>query len=116
MKGQAPRLDDQAFESAATFLDYFLKQWEQFEDVPLGVLAHSTHVRGDGVFEHGVEKPRATVTLASRIPEEDCRRLNLGYLDPDTIDLDAWREREDDEVLFVEKAGEKLYRTRSESA
>ena len=27
--------------------DYFLKQWDKFKHMPWGVLAHSTHVRGD---------------------------------------------------------------------
>ena len=30
--------------------DYFLKQWDKFKDVPWGVLAHSTHVRGLGTY------------------------------------------------------------------
>lgn len=95
-------------------LPYFLEQWDRFRHVPLGVLAHSTHVRGDGAFVNGVEKPRARVTLASRIPPEDCERLNLGYLDPNTIDPDAWQGREDEGVLFVPKAGETLYRVRGD--
>ena len=28
--------------------DYFLAQWKQFKKIPLGVVAHSTHVRGAG--------------------------------------------------------------------
>lgn len=92
-------------------LDYFLAQWDRFRDFPLGVLAHSTHVRGDGTFEDGVEKPRANVTLASRISPADCERLNLGYLDPGEIDPYEWRGREDEGVLYVPKAGETLYRT-----
>ncbi|MBN1565069.1 MAG: DUF2088 domain-containing protein, partial [Anaerolineae bacterium] len=50
--------------------DYFLKQWEKFGDVPLGVLAHSTHLKGSGTFENGIETPRITVTLASKISPE----------------------------------------------
>ena len=39
--------------------DYFLKQWDRFKDEPWGVLAHSTHVRGIGTYEDGVEqRPR----------------------------------------------------------
>jgi len=41
--------------------DYFLKQWDKFKDYPWGVLAHSTHVRGIGRFENGVEKCKETV-------------------------------------------------------
>lgn len=91
-------------------LPYFLKQWEQFKHVPLGVLAHSTHVRGDGRFQNGVEYPRAKVTLATRLPQADCEQLALGYLGPDEIDLAEWENREDEGVLYVQKAGEMLYR------
>lgn len=92
--------------------DYFLKQWERFEHVPTGVLAHSTHLKGGGTFEDNVEKPRIDVTLSTGISEADCRRLNLGYLDPATVDRSAWEGREDEGVLVVPKAGEMLYRLR----
>jgi len=90
--------------------DYFLKQWERFKDYPWGVLAHSTHLRGIGTFENGIEKPRIQVTLATGIPEERCRRVNLGYLDLATIDMAKWEGREDERILVVPKAGEMLYR------
>lgn len=90
--------------------DYFLKQWDRFGDVPLGVLAHSTHLKGVGTFEDGVEQPRIRVTLATRIPPEDCAQLNLGYADPAQIDVAAWQNREDEGILYVPKAGEYLYR------
>jgi nickel-dependent lactate racemase len=92
--------------------DYFLKQWERFKDYPWGVLAHSTHLRGIGTFENGVEEPRIQVTLAAGIPEERCQRVNLGYLDPATIDMAEWEGREDEGVLVVHKAGEMLYKIR----
>jgi len=90
--------------------DYFLKQWDQFKHYPWGVLAHSTHVRGIGVFEDGVERCRARVTLASRIPAETCRRINLGYRDPKTVRPEDFANREDEGVLLVPKAGEMLFR------
>jgi hypothetical protein len=94
--------------------DYFLKQWDRFRDFPGGVLAHSTHLRGIGTYDSvtGVESPRINVTLATRIPEERCRRLNLGYLNPDDINLNDWRDREADGILLVPKAGEMLYRVK----
>lgn len=95
-------------------LPYFLKQWDKFKHIPLGVLAHSTHVRGDGAFENRVEYPRANVTLATRLPPEDCARLALGYLNPDTVDAAAWQNREDEGILYVPKAGEMLYRSRND--
>jgi nickel-dependent lactate racemase len=90
--------------------DYFLKQWDRFKDYPWGVLAHSTHLRGIGMYENGVEQPRIQVTLATRIPAERCKRVNLGYMDPDSVNPDDWRGREDDGVVLIPKAGEMLYR------
>jgi len=90
--------------------DYFVKQWDRFKDHPWGVLAHSTHLRGIGTYENGIEEPRIRVTLATRIPRERCERVNLGYLDPDTINMDDWRAREAEGILLVPKAGEMLYR------
>ena len=78
------------------------------------MLAHSTHVRGSGTFEDGVEKPRVQVTLASQIPEEVCKEINLGYRDPATIDVESFANREDEGVLLVRKAGEHLYRLEGE--
>ena len=91
-------------------LDYFLADWPRFKDIPLGVLAHSTHFRGSGAMVNGVEKPNVRVTLASKIPEEDCARLNLGYLDPAKVDVEKWQGQEDKGLLYVPKAGEILYR------
>ncbi len=95
--------------------DYFLKQWDRFKDYPWGVLAHSTHLRGIGTFEDGVERPRIRVTLATGIPEERCRRVNLGYLDPSTIDVAEWEGHGDEGILVVPKAGEMLYRLKRET-
>ena len=89
--------------------DYFLKQWDKFKNVPWGVLAHSTHVRGIGTYENGVERCRAQVTLATQIPPEKCRRINLGYLDPASIRKEEFANREEEGILFVPKAGEMLF-------
>lgn len=90
--------------------DYFTNQWDKFKDYPWGVLAHSTHVRGGGSFENGIETPRVQVTLASGISPEVCQRINLGYCDPATIDVESFANREEEGVLLVRKAGEYLYR------
>jgi nickel-dependent lactate racemase len=89
--------------------DYYLKQWDRFKHYPWGVLAHSTHVRGIGQFEAGVEKCRIRVTLATGIPEALCRKINLGYRDPKSIHTGDYENREAEGVLFVRKAGEMLY-------
>lgn len=92
--------------------DYFLKRMDRFRGIPGGVLAHSTHVRGLGTFENGVETPRINVVLATSIPEAECRAVNLGYMDPDAVNPDDYKNREDEGTLFVEHAGEILHRLR----
>jgi len=93
--------------------DYFLKQWDNFKSYPWGVLAHSTHVRGLGTFENGVERCRAKVTLASAIPEAVCKKINLGYRDPASIRPEDYANREDEGVLLVPKAGEMLFQLKN---
>ena len=90
--------------------DYFVKQWDRFKSYPGGILAHSTHVKGLGTFDAScaLETPRVQVTLATGIPKERCDRINLGYLDPATVDPAAWAGRSD--WLVVPRAGEMLYR------
>ena len=94
--------------------DYFLGQWDRFKQQPWGDLAHSTHLRGQGTWDpqHG-ERNRVTVTLATGIPEDVVRAVNLNYLDPATVDVAAY---EADPDTFVEPhAGEVLYRLRAGS-
>jgi len=91
-------------------LPYFLGQWDRFKDYPWGVLAHSTHVRGIGSYEAGAERPRIRVILATGIPEDVCRQVNLGYRDPAGIDVADWAGREAEGRLYVPKAGEMLYK------
>ena len=92
--------------------DYFAKQMDRFGHIPGGVMAHSTHVKGIGTYENGVEKPRVNVVLATGIPEEICRKINLGYRNPTTIEVEEWKDHEDEGILYVPKAGEMLYRLR----
>jgi nickel-dependent lactate racemase len=94
--------------------DYFTLQEERFRSVPGTIKAHSTHVKGGGTYDPatGEERPRIQVTLATSIPEERCRRINLGYLDPASIRIEDWEDRESEGVLVVREAGEQLYRLR----
>ena len=95
-------------------LEYFLKQWDRFEHIPLRVLAHSTHVQGDGKWDGGVETPRIRITLSSQISKEDCEGLGLGYFDPVAINVADWQNREEDGILFVPEAGEILHKLHTE--
>ena len=53
--------------------------------------------------------PRAEVTLATKIPEEKCRRINLGYRKVESVRLEDYAGREDEGILLVPKAGEMLF-------
>ena len=100
------------FEIGYHILPYYLANWERYRHIPLGVLAHSTHLRGSGHMEGAIELPNVKVTLASRISPADCARLNLGYLDPAGIDIAEWQNREEEGILYVPRAGEILYRVK----
>jgi nickel-dependent lactate racemase len=92
--------------------DYFVKQWDRFSHIHWGVLAHSTHLRGAGTYdaETGEERLRVQVTLATSIPEDVCRAVNLGYLDPASVDPGELAA--DPDTLVVPRAGEMLFRLR----
>ena len=92
----------------------------QAQNLTLPQVGEITKIRTDHLraldLATGAEKPRIQVSLATRIPEERCRRINLGYIDPDTIKMDEWRNREQEGVLLVPRAGETLYRLKQKGA
>jgi nickel-dependent lactate racemase len=90
--------------------EYLLAHPDRLKDIPRGVLAHLTHVRGTGTYAGGVERPDVNLVLATGIPESVCRRINVGYLDPRGIRLEDYQGRENEGVLFVDHAGEILHR------
>ena len=93
--------------------DYFLKRMDKFAGIPRGVIAHSTHLKGIGTFNNGVEKPRINVVLATGISRERCRKVNLGYMDPKQIDIANYENKEEKGILLVHHAGEVLHRLSS---
>jgi nickel-dependent lactate racemase len=94
--------------------DYILAHFDELAEVPLGVLAHSTHVHGQGTYDPvaRTERARVRVTLASGLGPAACAAINLAYADPATIDLDALAA--DPDTLVVPDAGEQLYRLSGE--
>jgi nickel-dependent lactate racemase len=98
--------------------DYFMKQWNKFKDFPGGVLAHSTHVKGLGQYDPatGIETPRIRVTLATRIPEERCKKINLGYIELAEVKIEEWQGREAEGIKVVPRAGETLFRLKKSAA
>ena len=89
--------------------DYFLKQWDTYKDFNTNVLAQSCNVSGIGTYENGIEKPRINVILATQLSEEYCKKINFGYRNPDSINTEEWKNREDEGILYVPNAGEILY-------
>jgi len=96
-------------------LEYFTRQWDRFSSEPKLILAHSTNVRGIGSWHDGIEAPRITVSLATSIPEDVCRSVNLGYRDYRSIDPAAWKAKQTGEMMVVENAGQYLYRLKNDS-
>nr|WP_307874652.1 lactate racemase domain-containing protein [Frankia nepalensis] len=91
--------------------DYFVKQWDRYRHVPRGVLAHSTHLRGAGTYDELVgERCRVRVTLATGIPEDVVRAVNLDYVNPAAVDVTA--AHADPATFVVPDAGEILFRLR----
>jgi len=89
--------------------DYFLSDMARFADAPRSIMAVATLIKGAGVFENGQERPRIRVSVASQIPAALCELVDLGYCDPADIDLNEWKNREEEGIFCVEKAGETLY-------
>jgi nickel-dependent lactate racemase len=90
--------------------DYFVGRLEKFAGIPRAVIAHSTHVKGIGTYINGIEKPRIDVVLATGISKQRCEKVNLGYMNPDSIDISDYENREDEGILVVHHAGEILHR------
>ena len=70
--------------------------------------AHLINVCGPGVFDQktGKEKLHFKIILATGIPEEECRRIGLGYRDPATIKKSDFTGPE---KLWIEEGGKYLY-------
>jgi len=90
--------------------DYFVGRLDKFAGIPRAVIAHSTHVKGIGTYINGVEKPRINVVLATGISKKRCEKVNLGYMNPEDIDMPDYEDKEDEGILVVRHAGETLYR------
>ncbi len=91
------------------YLNAHLDRYAGLNRVAVG---HGVHVVGEGTYRNGVERMRIKTTLATGIPEDVCRRVGLNYLDPASIDIAEWENRENEGILVVHDSGEQLYRVR----
>jgi nickel-dependent lactate racemase len=74
----------------------------------LCVAAHLAHVAFAGRTDaEGKIQTRFKITLASRVDEENCRRVNLNFMDYQSFRLDDYEN--DADTLIVERAGRDLY-------
>ncbi len=119
----APHIDEISYTHGKTLdqigyhvRDYYLAHMPELAGTSRGVMAHGTHCKGAGTYVDGTEKSRITVILATGVPKERCERLNLGYMDPATLDIESLKGREDEGILVVPRAGEMLHRLKSERA
>ena len=83
-------------------------EWSDELRANLCVAAHLAHVSyGSTIDDAGRVIPRYRITLASAVPEDACRRVNLGYLDYRTFDRASYAT--DPDTFIVENAGRDLY-------
>jgi nickel-dependent lactate racemase len=87
---------------------WFERYRERYADISGTVLAHLALARCEGSFEGGTFRHRIAVTLASGIDEASCHGVNLRYADHRAIDIG--KERERDDTLVIENAGDILYK------
>ena len=89
--------------------DYVLQYCEEHPEFSKNVAAHVINVRGIGRQREGSEEFPFRVTLATQIPEAECREVNLGWRDPASL-------REEDfqgpGKLWVRDGGQWLYSRR----
>jgi nickel-dependent lactate racemase len=75
----------------------------------LCIAAHLAHVSYAGrVDEDGNVVPRYRITMATGLDEATCHRVNLGYLDHRSFDIDSYQN--DPDTLIVANAGRDLYK------
>ncbi len=94
--------------------DYYLAHMDRYRGLCKTVMGFSALVKGCGTYQGGEERPRVRVILATGVPQEECRFLNIDYLDPREIRVGEWEGREAEGVYVAHNAGEVLHRVRIE--
>ena len=65
---------------------------------------------GPASIKTALRNPAIEVVLATAIPKEKCEQINLGYMNPAEIRIADYTGKEDEGILYVDHAGEILYR------
>ena len=92
--------------------EYHLAHLDRYAGVSRTALGYSALVKGAGTYRDGIERARVRIILASGVPEETCRRLNIDWMDPAEVRVADWENREAEGLFVVHNAGEVLYRVR----
>jgi nickel-dependent lactate racemase len=80
---------------------------EEIEEITSGLMCQAVDVRLNRMVFDCIR-----VTLATRVPRARGERLNVGYMSPADLDEEEWKNREQEGILLVPKAGEMLYRVK----
>ncbi len=75
--------------------------------------SHLANVAGPGEYDVGknFEKLKFKVTLATGIAEDICKKVNLGYRNPNTLKKSDFEGKE---KLWIEDGGKYLYELRND--
>lgn len=87
-------------------IDYVLDFCKQNPDFDKNIASHVINVRGFGKIESGLEVFPFKVSLATKIPENECRAVNLGYVDPKSLHPQDFQA---DDKLWISDGGQWLY-------
>jgi len=103
-----PQMDKWIREIGYHCKDYVKWYLKKHPDFNKNVAAHVINVRGAGTFdpETGKEEFEFDVILATSIPEDECRAVNLGYMDPSKIRKEDFM---DEDSLWIVPGGKYLY-------
>lgn len=103
-----PRIEADLYSIGYHCRDHVCRLIEGGADLSKNAAAHLINVCGPGIFDPktGKEKLHFKVTLATSIPEEECKRIGLGYIDPATIKKSDY---ESSGKLWIEDGGKYLY-------
>jgi nickel-dependent lactate racemase len=101
-----PQMDAEIRQIGYHGRDYVVDYCHRNPGFNKNVASHVINVRGLGSLRGGKEEFPFQVTLATQIPEAECRAVGLGYRDPNSI------RREDFEgegKLWIDEGGQWLY-------
>ncbi len=105
-----PQMDTEIREIGYHGRDYVIDYCNRNPAFNKNVASHVINVRGLGRFMDAVEDFPFRVTLATQIPEQECRAVGLGYRDPRSIRPEDFQGKG---RIWIAEGGQWLYSRRS---